>query len=132
MGFSPAERSRDCSVFLRPAHHTGQDVGWFDAVMHGVHKLAQARESCQTHIVAFKLPTTMRSERTGDAGEGNLLRDLFEGTSVMGALDHAKIEGANEPGARAVEAEAARVARRAAEALRHSRLAVQARCARPW
>ncbi len=68
------------------------------------------------------------SERTGDAGgEGNLLRDLFEGTSVMSALDHAKIEGANEPGARAVEAEAARVARRAAEALRRSRLAVQVR-----
>ena len=45
----------------------------------------------------------------------------------MSALDHAKIEGANEPGARAVEAEAARVARRAAEALRRSRLAVQVR-----
>jgi DNA excision repair protein ERCC-6 len=65
------------------------------------------------------------SEQTGDAAEGNLLRDLFEGTSVMSALDHAKIEGANEPSARAVEAEAARVARRAAEALRRSRLAVQ-------
>ena len=65
------------------------------------------------------------SEHTGDAAEGNLLRDLFEGTTVMSALDHAKIEGANEPNARAVEAEAARVARRAAEALRRSRLAVQ-------
>ena len=65
------------------------------------------------------------SEHTGDAAEGNLLRDLFEGTTVMSALDHAKIEGANEPTARAVEAEAARVARRAAEALRRSRLAVQ-------
>lgn len=45
----------------------------------------------------------------------------------MSALDHAKIEGANEPGARAVEAEAARVAKRATEALRKSRLSVQVR-----
>lgn len=35
------------------------------------------------------------------------------------------LQGANEPGARAVEAEASRIARRAAEALRQSRAAVQ-------
>ena len=60
-----------------------------------------------------------------DGTDSSLLRDLFEGTGVMSALDHAKIEGANEPGARAIEAEAARVAKRATEALRKSRLSVQ-------
>lgn len=62
-----------------------------------------------------------------DGTDSNLLRDLFEGTVVMSALDHAKIEGANEPGARAIEAEAARVAKRATEALRKSRISVQVR-----
>ncbi|KAK9811155.1 hypothetical protein WJX73_007203 [Symbiochloris irregularis] len=59
----------------------------------------------------------------GDAG---ILRDLFEGTGIMGALDHSKIEGANDPGARSADLEAARVAKRAADALRKSRAARQA------
>ena len=43
----------------------------------------------------------------------------------MSALDHTKIEGANDPQMVAAEAEAAQVARRAAEALRRSRQACQ-------
>ncbi|KAK9837571.1 hypothetical protein WJX74_000576 [Apatococcus lobatus] len=57
--------------------------------------------------------------------DAKILRDLFEGTGVMSALDHTKIEGANDPQAVAAEAEAAQVARRAAEALRRSRQACQ-------
>ena len=50
-----------------------------------------------------------------------MLRELFEGTGIMGAMDHSKIEAANDPEALSVEAEASRVARRAADALRRSR-----------
>ena len=57
--------------------------------------------------------------------DAKILRDLFEGTGVMSALDHTKIEGANDPQMVAAEAEAAQVARRAAEALRRSRQACQ-------
>ena len=62
----------------------------------------------------------------GDAGGGDeaaILRDLFEGTGVVSALDHTRIEGANDPEAAALEREAARVARRAAAALSASRAA---------
>ena len=59
--------------------------------------------------------------------DAKILRDLFEGTRVMSALDHTKIEGANDPQMVAAEAEADQVARRAAEALRRSRLACQVR-----
>ena len=54
-----------------------------------------------------------------------MLRDLFEGTGVMGALDHAKIEGANDPESLSVDAQAAKVAKRAADALRKSQAQVQ-------
>ena len=63
-------------------------------------------------------------QQQGD-GDANILRDLFEGTGIMGALDHAKIEGANDPEARTADMEAAKVARRAADALRRSRVARQ-------
>lgn len=57
-----------------------------------------------------------------------MLRELFDGTGgVTSALDHAKIEGANNPEALSVDAQAAKVARRAAEALRQSRAACQVR-----
>ncbi len=62
-------------------------------------------------------------QRAGD--DAKILRDLFEGTGVMSALDHTKIEGANDPQMVAAEAEAAQVAKRAAEALRRSRQACQ-------
>ena len=55
-----------------------------------------------------------------------MLRELFDGTGgVTSALDHARIEGANNPEALNVDAQAAKVARRAAEALRQSRAACQ-------
>jgi len=54
-----------------------------------------------------------------------MLRDLFEGTGVMGAMDHSKIESANDPEALSVDAQAAKVAKRAADALRRSRAQVQ-------
>lgn len=43
----------------------------------------------------------------------------------MSALDHSKIEGANNPEALNIDAQAAKVARKAAEALRQSRAACQ-------
>ncbi len=43
----------------------------------------------------------------------------------MSAMDHSKIESANDPEARSIEAEASRIACRAAEALRLSRAACQ-------
>lgn len=55
-----------------------------------------------------------------------MLRDLFEGTGVMSALDHAKIEAANDPESLSVDAQAAKVAKRAADALRRSQAQVQA------
>lgn len=54
-----------------------------------------------------------------------MLKNLLEGTGVMSALDHTKIEGANDPESLSVEAQAAKVAKRAAEALRQSRAQVQ-------
>ena len=54
-----------------------------------------------------------------------MLRDLFEGTGVMSAMDHSKIEGANDPEALSVDAQAAKVAKRAADAIRRSRAEVQ-------
>lgn len=54
-----------------------------------------------------------------------MLRDLFEGTGVMSAMDHTKIEAANDPEALSVDAQAAKVAKRAADALRRSRAQVQ-------
>ncbi len=69
------------------------------------------------HLQHFKGPAMP------SAGHDNakILRDLFEGTGVLSALDHSKIEGANDPEARAVDYQASRVARQAAEALRLSR-----------
>jgi DNA excision repair protein ERCC-6 len=43
----------------------------------------------------------------------------------MSALDHSKIEGANNPEALNIDAQAAKIARKAAEALRQSRAACQ-------
>lgn len=75
------------------------------------------------------------AQQAGDEGEGGggggrgdakILRELFEESGVRGAIDHTKVEGANDPNLRAAEHEAARIARRAAEALRQSRLQCQA------
>ncbi|PSC71103.1 CHROMATIN REMODELING 8 [Micractinium conductrix] len=63
---------------------------------------------------------------SGGNGDAKILKELFEESGVRGAIDHAKVEGANDPQRRAADAEAARIARRAAEALKQSRLA----CAR--
>lgn len=59
----------------------------------------------------------------GGEDESRLLRELLDG-GVHSALDHAKIEGANDPERISLEREAARLAQQAAEALRASRLAV--------
>ena len=61
-----------------------------------------------------------------------MLRDLFDGTGVMSALDHTKIEGANDPESLSVDAQAAKVAKRAADALRRSQAQVQVRCLSPF
>lgn len=57
--------------------------------------------------------------------DADILKQLFEGTGVRGVLDHEKIEKANDAGKRIAEREANRVAQRAAEMLRQSRLACQ-------
>ncbi len=56
-----------------------------------------------------------------------MLRELFEGAGVASALDHTRIEAANDPEALQRDAAAARVARRAADALRRSRAACEVR-----
>ena len=56
-----------------------------------------------------------------DEDNAKILRDLFEGTGIMSAIDHSKIESANDPETRAIDCEASRIARQAAEALRQSR-----------
>ena len=63
--------------------------------------------------------------QTPPEGDMGILRDLLEGQGVTGALDHSKIEGANSREARSADAQAARVAQRAAEELRRSRVARQ-------
>ena len=65
----------------------------------------------------------------GDMDDAKILRDLFDGTGVMSALDHSKIEGANNPEALNIDAQAARIARKAAEALKRSRQVCQVRSA---
>lgn len=60
-----------------------------------------------------------------------MLRELFEGAGVASALDHARIEAANDPEALQRDQAAARVARRAADALRRSRAACEVR-REPW
>jgi DNA excision repair protein ERCC-6 len=61
----------------------------------------------------------------GGDGDARILRDLFDGSGVHAALDHDKIEGAHDPQHRAAEREAGKIAARAADALRQSRLQVQ-------
>ncbi|KAL3138902.1 hypothetical protein ABBQ32_005724 [Trebouxia sp. C0010 RCD-2024] len=56
-----------------------------------------------------------------DEDNAKILRDLFEGTGIMSAIDHSKIESANDPETRAIDYEASRIARQAADALRQSR-----------
>ena len=73
-------------------------------------------------IVAGFEPEDESAPQDGDA---RILKDLFAGTGIMGALDHAKIEGANDPEARTADMEAAKIAKRAADALRQSRVARQ-------
>jgi DNA excision repair protein ERCC-6 len=55
--------------------------------------------------------------------ETGLLKSLFESTGVHSTMDHDKIVGANDPENVIVDYEANRVAKRAAEALRQSRVA---------
>ncbi len=61
----------------------------------------------------------------GGGEDARVLRELFEGAGVASALDHARIESANDPEALQRDAAAARVARRAADTLRRSRAACQ-------
>jgi DNA excision repair protein ERCC-6 len=61
----------------------------------------------------------------GNGGDAQILRDLFEGTGVHAALDHDKIESAHDPSHRVAEKEAAKIAKKAADALRQSRLQLQ-------
>lgn len=66
-----------------------------------------------------------------DEDNATILRDLFEGTGIMSAIDHSKIESANDPETRAIDYEASRIARQAADALRQSRRVSTSCPARP-
>lgn len=61
----------------------------------------------------------------GTGGDAQILKDLFDGTGVHAAIDHDKIESAHDPSHRVAEKEAAKIAKRAADALRQSRLQLQ-------
>ena len=67
-------------------------------------------------------PSSVSRSQKDDA---RVLRELFEGRGIGGALDHNAVEAGavDGGGARVVEAEAARAARAAAQALRESRRA---------
>lgn len=61
-----------------------------------------------------------------DGDDAKVLRDLFEGVGGLKSLmDHTSIEGAHDPEARQADIAAAKLAERAAEKLRESRLACQ-------
>lgn len=66
---------------------------------------------------------TIGTNATG--GDAQILKDLFDGTGVHAAIDHDKIESAHDPSHRVAEKEAAKIAKRAADALRQSRLQLQ-------
>ena len=80
----------------------------------------------QPHLLGTASPTRC-SDPAGNMDDAKILRDLFDGTGVMSALDHSKIEGANNPEALNIDAQAARIARKAAEALKRSRQVCQVR-----
>ena len=91
-----------------------------------MHGIAICNDTCAVECNAMLPPQSKSVTPSGHAGDdAKILRDLFDGTGVMSALDHTKIEGANDPQQAAAEAEAAEVAKRAAEALRRSRRACQ-------
>lgn len=67
--------------------------------------------------------TEIQPDRRGTGsreGGGGILKDLLDGLGIHAALDHDKIEQANDPEHRIAQREAARIARRAAEALKRS------------
>jgi DNA excision repair protein ERCC-6 len=66
--------------------------------------------------------STAQQEAAADGpDEARMLRDLFEGAALAGIVDHAAIEGANEPEARYAAQEAAKIAAKAAAQLKASR-----------
>ncbi len=89
--------------------------------------IRSARDAFSMTIL-FRCSGLLRS--AGDMDDAKILRDLFDGTGVMSALDHSKIEGANNPEALNIDAQAARIARKAAEALKRSRQVCQV-CSAP-
>jgi DNA excision repair protein ERCC-6 len=68
---------------------------------------------------------TTATNAHGNGGDAQILKDLFDGTGVHAAIDHDKIESAHDPSHRVNEKEAAKIAKRAADALRQSRLQLQ-------
>lgn len=64
-----------------------------------------------------------RTPESGEGDETRVLRDLFEGTGIVSLMDHSRIETSNDPETLAVDQQAARMAAKAAEALKRSRAA---------
>lgn len=61
----------------------------------------------------------------GGGGDTDILKELLGGSGVHSALDQEVIENAHDPERKAAEQEAAKIAKRAAQALRQSRLQCQ-------
>jgi DNA excision repair protein ERCC-6 len=98
--------------------------------------MARSRQSGQRQLVTGAAreeeavtadPSTQQQNTTTttDGGDAQILKDLFDGTGVHAAIDHDKIESAHDPSHRVAEKEAAKIAKRAADALRQSRLQLQ-------
>ena len=109
------------------------DIG---SSFHAKHAFVWRTEDIQMRAPFWEQISTLRLNRPSgqhsDAGEiddARILRDLFDGMGVMSALDHSKIEGANNPETLNIDAQAARIARKAAEALKRSRQVCQVRMA---
>lgn len=95
----------------------------------GIHAITAggSQAGSRGHGIAIVTGHSTSSEERGPGGSGDasILRDLFDGTGVHAALDHSKIEGAHDPDHRTAQREASKIAQRAAQALRQSRLHVQ-------
>jgi len=86
----------------------------------------------RSHASGARKPARRQDKGGGASSSGagdddaKVLRDLFEGVGIKSLMDHTSIEGAHDPEAREAAAAAAKLAERAAEKVRQSRLACQA------
>ena len=91
---------------------------------------AEAKEFGETEkAISIRNETVVNNMKSngksaGDDGDAHILKDLLDGAGVHSALDHDRIEGAHRSDNAVAEREAAKIAAKAAEALKRSRRAV--------